>query len=136
MEQSLNADESGKWEWRSPAGCPKTGEDGRVLGHDTGPISHDEKDWRLGLLNGWRRVEPSIAFAIKERALRAALTCPKVTSEKGEKSSKAFIAWTCARAEPHATSFAKPEDKKRLRKVNFWTIVACYLLDNNQTSHR
>ena len=92
MEQSLNADESGKWEWRSPAGCPKTGEDGRVLGHDTGPISHDEKDWRLGLLNGWRRVEPSIAFAIKERALRAALTCPKVTSEKGEKSSKAFIA--------------------------------------------
>jgi len=101
MEQSLNADESGKWEWRSPAGCPKTGEDGRVLGHDTGPISHDEKDWRLGLLNGWRRVEPSIAFAIKERALRAALTCPKVTSEKGEKSSKAFITWTsraCARA--------------------------------------
>jgi hypothetical protein len=43
--------------------------------------------------------------------LRAALTCPKVTSEKGEKSSKAFIASTCARAEPHETSFAKPKTR-------------------------
>jgi hypothetical protein len=54
--------------------------------------------------------------------LRAALTCPKVTSEKGEKSSKAFIRLDRASAEPHETSFAKPV-KKRLRKVNFRTVV-------------